>query len=393
VKRLEARWFAVIAIALLLPVAALELGARAFYFVKEGFNPYYLTYGVVADIGTHSTEYQGYTKFPANSVQHYVMSATKTIEMQINADGFRNPFDFETPKPAGVTRIVSMGASSTFGYTGQDDETYPVELAAKLNGRAPSGRRFEVFNLGIPHFRIEEIVALARAELAALEPDIVTLYAGYNNSMVYKARTEGSTLYRLKDWIYGHSVAWRGIHPMVAELYYRLTQALNRDVVGVPNLMIPVTIDRSKVDETRQQIRSEFAAQLREFSGIVEAAGARLVLVTQSYTLHGLQFGLNDRWRSYAQEVAHVESMLTDTGEIPAPFTTLLAHRDLMTEFETWAAQNQLTLVDGIGALDGDREAMMATFVHLTPAGNERLAAAIHRALIADGTATGPARP
>lgn len=383
-KRLEARWLVLIAIALLLPVLALELGARALYFVKEGLNPYYLTYGFVDDIGTHSTQYDGYTKFPPNSVQHYVLTPTETIEMQINSDGFRNPFEFERPKPPGVFRIVSMGASSTFGYTDRDDETYPVYLAGLLNADG-AATRYEVYNLGIPHFRLEEILALARAELAALEPDVVTLYAGYNNSMVFKARSEGSALYRLKDWFYAHSVAWRGIHPMVAEMYYKLTRALNRDIVGVPNLMIPVTVGPDQVEHTRERIRNEFGEELAEFADVVRATGARLVLVTQSYTLHGLQFGLQDRWRTYQQEVDYVETQLSKTGEIPAPYSTLLAHRDLMEEFRDWAEHHDAVLVEGISALDPDRSQNMATFVHLSPAGNRRLAAAIHAGLIESG--------
>jgi len=385
------RWLFLVGVAFALPVVVLEVGARALLFVTDGFNPYYLSYGFVDDIGTHSTEYDGYTKFAPNSVQHYVVSADETIEMQINSDGFRNSFDFREPKPDGVFRIVAMGASSTFGYTDHDDETYPVALARRLNTSYP-GRRFEVLNLGIPHFRLEEIVALAEAELRALEPDLVTLYAGYNNSMVYKPRSEGSRLYRLKDWLYEHSVAWRSVHPMVAELYYELTRALNRDLVGVPNLMIPVTVDRTQVDHTRAQIRQGYRAALREFVELVRSSGAIPVLISQGYTLHGQQFGLTGGWQSYRDEVARVEARLDRDGEIPAPFATLLAHRDLMDDLAAFAQDNGLLLVDGIGALDADRSEMMATFVHLTPAGNERLARAIHAALVAGGLLPNTAR-
>ena len=52
-------------------------------------------------------------------------------------------------------------------------------------------------NLGIPHFRIQNILAMARAELPALDPDLITLYAGYNNSMVVEDRER--RLGRLSD--------------------------------------------------------------------------------------------------------------------------------------------------------------------------------------------------
>lgn len=78
--------------------------------------------------------------------------------------------------------MVTLGASSTFGYYTRDDETYPHYLERYLSQRLAAGSRAEVINLGIPHLRSEEILALFRAEGLPLDPDVVTVYLGANDS-------------------------------------------------------------------------------------------------------------------------------------------------------------------------------------------------------------------
>ncbi len=66
----------------------------------------------------------------------------------INEQGFRGR-NFG-PKSPGVVRVVTLGASSTFGFYNRDHETYPHQLEQVLNERCDS-QHFEVLNLGIPH--------------------------------------------------------------------------------------------------------------------------------------------------------------------------------------------------------------------------------------------------
>src|SRR5574342_364464 len=188
-----------------LTLVVFEAGARVFFYVKEGFNPYYLLYGFIADTQWHSREERGYSKFQPNSIYRQKLR-DETLEMHINSDGFRG-VDFTKPKPAGTIRVACLGASSTFGYNDPDDATYPYRLEQMLREGLP-GQHVEVLNLGIPHLRLSNILALARVELPRLEPHVVVFYEGYNNAILSEDRSQGNLLFKIKDWFNFHSVAW-----------------------------------------------------------------------------------------------------------------------------------------------------------------------------------------
>ncbi len=360
----------------------LEIGARVVFYVSNDFSPFYLKYGFVPDVTDHSASGQGYTKFQPASIYEYKLSPARTIEMRINSDGFRGLEDFRRPKPAGVFRVVTLGASSTFGLVTEDDATYPY-LLERFFDRTDAHPEVEVLNLAIPHLRLVNIVDLARAELPGLEPDLVTLYAGYNNSWVHTSPQQSGRLYRLKDWLKAHSVAYKGLNPKVQNVYYRLAKASRKDLLNLPSYGVPIPLGGTKIEAARANMRVEYRGQLEQLADIVEGLGARLMLVTQSYTLtrlpaHRLQIPTP----SYAEEVAIVEAMLEEDGELLAPYATLLIHRDLMEETRALAAERGLPVVEGIEAIDEDRETMMASFVHLTPDGNCRVAEAIYAGIV-----------
>ena len=58
---------------------------------------------------------------------------------------------------------------------------------------------------------------------------------------------------------------------------------------------------------------------------------------------------------------------------------------DLMDVLRAVAAERQLPLVEAIPVLDRDRKEVLASYVHLTPLGNARLATAIRETLAAHG--------
>src|SRR6185295_8280583 len=107
--------------------------------------------------------------------------------VRINNHGFRGG-DFTIDKPPGTFRILTLGASSTFGYHDRDDETYPVLLERQLNRTADDGRRYEVINFGVPHATTDNTLALFLAEGVALSPDLVTFYEGANDAAVIEPR-------------------------------------------------------------------------------------------------------------------------------------------------------------------------------------------------------------
>lgn len=372
-------------ISLLMMAATLEAAARVIYFVKEGFNPYYLSFGFVTDTQYHSAEGNGYSKFTPNTVYHQ-KTAHRTVDMKINADGFRNPIDFVRPKPEGTFRVLTMGESSTFGYgLNEDNQTYPYQLEQMLREYYP-GRKIEVYNLGIPHFRSNNILALAKTEAEGLSPDLITLYAGFNNAMLPKPRTEAGSVYRLKDWLYFHSVAWRVVHTSVRDLYYKFVKVTNSDPVGLPNLAAPAILDQQAVDTLRKHSREEYRSDIAGLADVAQSLQAPLLLVTQNYTLFTVNgSGLQDQWRTYQQGVDKVEQMYAADKRLTALQSSLLVHRDLMNELRALSESRGLVLVDGIQELAKGGEDAMASYVHLTPTGNTILAAAIASAIEKQG--------
>ena len=94
-------------------------------------------------IENHGNKRQGYSKyFPREVKYHEDVDTGEMFVVGINQQGFRGK-DFDIKKQPGVVRVVTLGASSTFGFYNRDHETYPHQLAEILNERCTS-RRFEV---------------------------------------------------------------------------------------------------------------------------------------------------------------------------------------------------------------------------------------------------------
>jgi len=98
----------------------------------------------------------------------------------INSKGFVGP-EFEKKKPADTIRVIALGDSCTFAG-GWYETTYSGQLARLLKERHPD-KHIEVINAGISGFNSEFALARLRDELLEYEPDMVTLYIGWNDLM------------------------------------------------------------------------------------------------------------------------------------------------------------------------------------------------------------------
>jgi lysophospholipase L1-like esterase len=86
---------------------------------------------------------------------------------RINRLGFRADHD-PTPEPApGITRVVALGDSFTFG-TGPREDGWPAQLEAALPGH-------EVLNLGVPEYDVGQMLALWEERGRALHPHVVVV--------------------------------------------------------------------------------------------------------------------------------------------------------------------------------------------------------------------------
>jgi len=100
----------------------------------------------------------------------------------VNSLGFRGR-GFLVKKAEGEKRICAFGGSSTFGYGVEDNETYPYYVEEFLN-RYSLDEEYKVINCGFPAYRMKNIYNLFKKEVAAYEPDVVTVYSAWNDTYV-----------------------------------------------------------------------------------------------------------------------------------------------------------------------------------------------------------------
>jgi len=93
-----------------------------------------------------------------------------SVEYKINEQGFRDATVYAPEKPDGVTRVLLIGDSMTFGASNQYDEIWPV-LAEK--GLTEAGQKVELIKAGVPAFDTRSEVLYLERIHDLYRPDIV----------------------------------------------------------------------------------------------------------------------------------------------------------------------------------------------------------------------------
>jgi lysophospholipase L1-like esterase len=362
VRRFHPILFALLSI--VLSLAVVEIGVRVLVAFRTGSRA--LTYGfrpdrdIRASLDRHDDTLSGYSKYLPHQklVDHEAVSGRR-FTTQVNASGFRGA-DF-APKPDGTLRVIALGASSTFGFHDRDDETWPVLLEGELARVCPR-RAWQVLNLGIPHLMSDEILALFRAEGLPLGPDVVVFYEGINDA---SPRRERQAVRRRLHAAAIPRTLWR-----VARERMMLVRFLDEAVR--PHIE---SFDEAGVAGHLRGRGDVFLSSLDAIRDECERRGIVFVVVTQqakSYLVDADEIA----GVTYAEEEARVRAKLETEGRLRPTELWFLAHTGIVRRERAWAVEHGVPLVDGIAALDGHRDALVS-WVHLTPEGNARLAAAI----------------
>jgi len=99
-----------------------------------------------------------------------------SISVQSNALGLRSA---EITPKAATTRVVVLGASSTYGaYAATNADTFPARLQ-----HSDTSKRLEVINAGIPGNDIAGQYRLYQQQLSGLSEDVLILYSGLSNDI------------------------------------------------------------------------------------------------------------------------------------------------------------------------------------------------------------------
>lgn len=369
-------------------VFSVELGLRAYFALKVG--PRLMYYGtashrnwVKADkekgikswkdknyknrtVELHRNVDSGYSKFYPNEKKlEQDFRTGETFEVHINNAGFRG-HDFDEEKHTDI-RILTLGASSTFGFYNRDDETYPYLLQKTLDSRCPE-LTWEVINFGIPHMTSDNIAALFVSEGIPLRPDFVTLYIGNNDSFI---KPTADTM------------------PLLARIWLTVTERLLtfKYLDYAVEHLSPTTVN---YDEQYANIRSEIF--LKNLSTLYESAkkdDVQMIVGTQQKRAKTTSGWLPDESEvrellagvTYQEEIAKVR-LKQEQGQImSANEVSLMIHDKLMRDLRTWASRHGITLVDMVDLLNEHRHYLL-TWVHLHPAANQMIANAWADAII-----------
>jgi len=375
---------------------ALEALVRVYYSVKVGAEV--LLYGIVdsphdvlfdpkgvmlrwdekyANTAIHNNVFENYSKYYPNQKRIHPDEFGKTIDATINSSGFRGK-NFERKKKPGVVRIVTLGASSTFGFKTRDDQTYPYLLEEALNTALRSTNsakpvessdqpisRYEVINLGIPHLQSDQIYSLFMAEAVPLEPDVVTFYEGYTDAAggprddAVRQRVKRIPLVTTVFRELRHRVLFVAL--VANKSFGRRYAALDATVNGFQG---EAQAKQEQFIKNLEAIYQE--CQKRHFLFIVANQQAKSLNVDRD-KIQGV---------SYAEEASLLRGKLSTNGGVFALEKYFLIHNGLMDAERQWARTNNVSFVDVIGAMNPNRQCLI-DWMHLNDEGNRIVAAAL----------------
>jgi|GEM_PF-457300 len=155
-----------------IPSAGGRTGEHAYVFLN--LNPDDILPGPAGGLPEDSRWISPHFRFKAN------YSGEAHPGFKTNSLGFRDT-ERAVPKPQNVFRVLCLGGSTT--QEGDTNETtYPALLEARLRKAFP-GRDIEVVDAGIPGISTPTHL-LRFADYAALEPDLVIMHLGVNDTLL-----------------------------------------------------------------------------------------------------------------------------------------------------------------------------------------------------------------
>jgi hypothetical protein len=212
----------------------------------------------------------------------------------MNSLGMRGPSVAVAPSE-GTHRIITVGASETFGLYESPGREYPRQLQDSLNAMlargecsAPPGTRFEVLNGAFAGMGLPTIAQDVRNRLAPLRPEFIVVYpspASYLDDVAPHAAAPDSS--------------YRAVEPPLRRAFY--PRALGRVREQLKQVLPEFVKARLRVWQARRAIAGyppgwrfetvptdrleQYDSDLRAVIGSVRGIGARPILAT-----HGNEF-------------------------------------------------------------------------------------------------------
>lgn len=126
------------------------------------------------------------------ALQYELVPGAPDGTASISSAGLRDR-EYATPKPPGTFRILLVGDSIAYGFGTSRGDMLSAQLGTLLQ-RASAGvsgaPRFEVPNLGVPGYNIEQVAENARVHGLPLQPDLIVYAYCLNDAQAYSFELE-----------------------------------------------------------------------------------------------------------------------------------------------------------------------------------------------------------
>ena len=231
--------------------------------------------------------------------------------------------------------ILCLGASSTYGVFNDRQETYPRLLSRRLNEAGlENGVAFNVFNRGAPGALVEDYQQILDLAFETLDPDVVIIYAGYNDFFIKDVNIAYSTLFVIGRAFLNQLWRYSLLAVTVSEKYLFWMAEQSRDT-GF---------------ERDQYLEDEFSGGLQQLLERARSADVSVIVVPE--VLMAKNFGgLTRNYESYETRYENVPTIVRELAtRYDAEFL----------DFQTYFDQRNF------------RE-LFTDPVHLTDAGNREL--------------------
>jgi hypothetical protein len=294
----------------------------------------------------------------------------------LNAFGMRGP-DVTRTKPQGIVRIVTAGASETFGLYESPGHEYPRQLEDSLNGQfAKCGQiGAQVLNAAMPGMSLPTIDQDVRLRVRALKPDFVVLYAtpaAYLEDAVPSAARP--------DSVAGHPAPL----PMVNAFFPRVAERVRVQLKSLIPTIVQDEIRRRQIRTTLLQHQpnwrfeavpaervAAFQSDLRSAIGAIRAIGATPILVTHANRFAGSSVRDVATLRMWEKFYPRASGQTIVAFDSAARFATIAVARD-----------SQATVVDLPPILARSGKSVFADYAHFTDAGAALVAGSVTRSIV-----------
>jgi hypothetical protein len=292
-----------------------------------------------------------------------------------NSSGFRGP-DISAEKPPGVTRIVCMGTSETYGLYENSGKEWPAQLQAMLDRHG----NFQVINSSVVGMPLHFYRPYLEKRVVSFKPDMVILYVNPYPFILRMERSTGSAMRAARPLqdravMESQSFSSRGLAKiklkLVAELKRQFPSPLltryrvwkySNDVYAAENRL--KLKGKSPKDIVPQSDIVAFRKELRDLVEYLKRNGTKVVLSSYPVLIEPGNLG---RYYDIFLETRTGSAELSMSGLIDAA-------RKINHESELLAAEMGVGYVDSNRAVPKTSE-YFADNLHYTDAGAGMVAA------------------